>query len=112
MSFSWKEVGQALATAAPAIGTLLGGPAGAAIGTIIAAVVKVNDTPESVAEAIHTSPTAVAAIQNVQNDASLMKRMYAMDIHGTSIATANSRIESHLAESLAWVKAAEQDNSK
>ena len=103
MSFSWKEVGSALASAAPAIGTLLGGPAGAAIGTIIAAVVKVDDTPESVAEAIHTSPAAVRHIQAMEGDKDMLKKMNAMDVHALSVEVSQKRIQQHLTEALVWV---------
>ncbi len=44
----WKDVGQKVAKIAPALGVAMGGPAGAAIGGMVAAALSVENTPEAV----------------------------------------------------------------
>lgn len=36
MAFSWGDIGKLIGSAAPIVGTALGGPAGAAVGSMVA----------------------------------------------------------------------------
>lgn len=62
----WKQVGQSVAAAAPALGLALGGPAGGAIGSLVAAAFGVDSTPESVSKALVTDPDAAVKLQEIQ----------------------------------------------
>jgi len=59
---NWKEIGeQVLGFGLPLLGSVLGGPAGGAVGTMVASALGVGDEPEAVAKAILADPTGAAA---------------------------------------------------
>lgn len=62
----WKGVGSIIGKAAPIIGGLLGGPAGASAGSLVANVLGVKETPEAVSEALTANPEALAKVQEAQ----------------------------------------------
>lgn len=55
----WKDIAGAVGKAAPLLGTLLGGPAGAAVGGIVAAALGTDPTPDAVALAVQDPAIAV-----------------------------------------------------
>lgn len=55
----WKDIAGAVGKAAPVLGTLLGGPAGAAVGGIVAAALGTDPTPDAVALAVQDPASAV-----------------------------------------------------
>jgi hypothetical protein len=54
--------------AAPLVGTALGGPAGGAVGTLVASVLGVQDDPTAVAQAIEADPRALERIKQMEID--------------------------------------------
>lgn len=62
----WKSIGQSVGSIAPVLGTLLGGPAGAAVGTLVAQALGTKDDPESVNAAILADPSAAMKLQELQ----------------------------------------------
>ena len=64
----WKDVGTALANVAPMLGTLLGGPAGATIGSLIAHEFGTSSDPASVSAAITADPNAAIKLQQIVVD--------------------------------------------
>jgi len=69
----WKALGQKVGKAAPLLGSALGGPAGGAVGAIIASAFGADSTPDAVAAAIKSSPDAVIKLKEIeaQNEQSL-----------------------------------------
>lgn len=65
---NWQDIGKAVGGAAPIVGGLLGGPAGAAIGNIVASTLGVNNTPDSVNDALKNNPDALVKIQELQTN--------------------------------------------
>lgn len=65
---NWEEVGKAVARSAPALGGVLGGPGGAAIGSVIASVFGVEGSPDAVAEAIKIDPQAAVKLREIERD--------------------------------------------
>ncbi|WP_025324515.1 hypothetical protein [Deferrisoma camini] len=63
---SWKDIGKAVAKTAPLIGSVLGGPAGGAAGTLIAAAFGVKDEPAAVAQAIQKDPEAALKLRELE----------------------------------------------
>ncbi|ABL96817.1 hypothetical protein BcepF1.086 [Burkholderia phage BcepF1] len=63
----WKEVGQKIAGAAPLLGGLLGGPAGAAIGGIVAATLGSGNDAVSVDAAIAANPDALLKLKELES---------------------------------------------
>ena len=69
MAFEWSDIGKLIGTAAPIVGTALGGPAGAAIGSVIAGVLGVDDNADAVANAIKADPTLVVKMKELEVEA-------------------------------------------
>ena len=63
---NWKDISAAVGNAAPIVGGLLGGPAGAAIGSVVAATLGVDNTPDSVNNALKNNPDALVRLQELQ----------------------------------------------
>lgn len=64
----WSDVKEVIGRAAPVAGTMLGGPAGGAVGSLLASALDVEPTPEAVAAAFRTDPNAAAKVQQVEAD--------------------------------------------
>lgn len=65
---NWKEIGGLVGKAAPMIGGLLGGPAGAAVGSVVAGVLGVEDTPEAVSRELAKNPEAFVKLRQAEID--------------------------------------------
>ena len=68
MSLSWSDVGKAIAGVAPVLGTALGGPAGAVVGSLVASALGTSSSPDAVNAAIAADPASAAKILQVQNE--------------------------------------------
>lgn len=66
---NWSDVGNLVGRAAPVVGTLLGGPAGAAVGALVASALNVPNDPEAVNAALASNPDAMVRIQELQTNA-------------------------------------------
>lgn len=62
----WKDIAGAVGKAAPILGTLLGGPAGAAIGGIVASALGTEATPDAVSQALTVNPEAAVKLREVE----------------------------------------------
>ena len=63
---NWKSVSATVGKFAPVVGTALGGPAGAAIGTMVAAALGVADSPDAVDLAIKNDPQAALKLREFE----------------------------------------------
>ena len=68
MSLSWSDVGKAIAGVAPILGTALGGPAGAVVGSLVASALGTSSSPDAVNAAIAADPASAAKILQVQTE--------------------------------------------
>lgn len=68
MAFSWEKVGRAVADAAPILGSLAAGPAGGAVGALIAQRLGTAADPEAVLEAMKSDPDALLKIRQLEQD--------------------------------------------
>lgn len=66
---NWSDIGSAVGRAAPIVGTLLGGPAGAAVGALVASALNVPNDPEAVNAALASNPDALAKVTELQLNA-------------------------------------------
>lgn len=62
----WTDIAGAVGKFAPLVGTLLGGPAGGAVGGLVASALGVESTPDAVSQALATSPDAAVKIAEIQ----------------------------------------------
>ena len=63
----WKSLGKEVASAAPILGGVLGGPGGAAAGTLIASLFGVKaDDPDAMSAAIKADPMAAVKLRELE----------------------------------------------
>ena len=62
----WDSIKDTVGSVAPIAGSLIGGPAGPAIGSMIAAALGVSSTPDAVAAAIKSDPQAAIKIRQIE----------------------------------------------
>lgn len=66
---NWSDISSIVGKAAPVIGGLLGGPAGAAVGGLVSSVLGVENTPAAVSAALAADPQALAKVQEAEINA-------------------------------------------
>lgn len=73
----WSDVGKVVGAVAPTVGTLLGGPAGAAIGALVSTALGTDNNPAAVNAALTADPQLVYKLKELQenNQADLQKLM-------------------------------------
>lgn len=65
---NWKDIAGVVGKVAPLAGTLIGGPAGAAIGGLVAAALGTDNTPDAIHAAIATDPQAALKLAQWEGD--------------------------------------------
>lgn len=65
----WSGIGKLLGVAAPIVGTALGGPAGAAVGSLVAGLLGVDNEPDAVANAVKADPNIIVKLKQLEVDA-------------------------------------------
>lgn len=83
---NWSDVGRIVGRAAPMVGGLLAGPAGASVGSLLASTLGVDPTPESVDAALGRDPEALAKIQELQINAKVQLQQLAVQAELTQYA--------------------------
>ena len=104
MSLSWADVGNAVAGIAPILGTALGGPAGAVVGSMLASALGSNNDPESVNAAIAANPTNAAKILQMQATHEENLRKMNLDYQTALVNAQSGTIEAE-ARSDSWLAA-------
>lgn len=64
---NWGDVGNFIGKAAPILGGLLGGPAGAGLGQLISSTLGTDGTPEAAMKVLQTNPDAMTKMTELQN---------------------------------------------
>jgi len=62
----WDNVKNILGTAAPIIGTLIGGPAGTAVGSLVASALGVEYTPQAIEQELKNNPEALVKLKQLE----------------------------------------------
>lgn len=75
---NWSDIGTMVGKAAPMVGTLLGGPAGAAVGALVASALNVPNDPNAVNAALSTNPDALVKVQELQLNAKVQLQQLAV----------------------------------
>ena len=75
---NWSDIGRIIGSAAPTVGTLLGGPAGAAVGALISSALGVTNDPDAVSAALAANPDALVRIQELQTNAKVQLQQLAV----------------------------------
>jgi len=66
MSDTWNRVKDLIGGAAPLVGTLVGGPAGGAVGTLLSSALGVEDTPEAIETELRGNPEALVKVRELE----------------------------------------------
>ena len=64
---NWSDIAKTVGGYAPLLGTLLGGPAGTAIGTMIASGLGVGATADEVSQALSVNPDAAVKLKEIES---------------------------------------------
>ncbi len=64
---AWESIKETVGSVAPMAGALLGGPAGGAVGAMIASALGVDKNPDSVAKAIRADPQAAIKLRQIES---------------------------------------------
>ena len=62
----WDSIKDTVGSVAPMAGSMLAGPAGGAVGSMLASALGVDSTPDAVADAIKTDPQAAIKIRQIE----------------------------------------------
>lgn len=100
---NWKDIGASIGKAAPIVGGLLGGPAGAAIGTVVASTLGVEDSPDRVSDALRNDPEAIVKIQELQTNAQV-------ELQKLAVTAEQNRIQAEVQQYAA--EAADRDSAR
>ena len=68
MDWSWDGVKNLISSAAPMLGTALGGPAGAAVGGLITKALGVEESPEAIEAELRRDPAALLKLKGLEAD--------------------------------------------
>lgn len=90
----WKDLEGFVAKAAPILGTLIGGPAGGAVGGLIASALGVEGTPDAVSKALNTDPEAAVKLAQIQADNKVALQNLQITAENNRLAADTARIAS------------------
>jgi gas vesicle protein len=64
----WDDIKELVGSAAPLVGSLIGGPLGGSVGSLIADKLGVEDKPEAILEKLQTDPAALLKIKQMESE--------------------------------------------
>lgn len=100
---NWSDIGNLVGKAAPIVGTLLGGPAGAAVGAMVASALGTSNDADAVSAALTGNPDALVRIQELQTNARVQLEQLA-------VTAENNRLQAEAAQYSA--EAADRDSAR
>lgn len=91
MAIQWSDLKGIVGKAAPILGTLVAGPAGTAIGGLIAAGLGVAATPEAVDSALSNNPDALVKLKQIESDNQVQLQKLAVTAENHRLQAANAQ---------------------
>ena len=88
----WSDITGFIGQAAPLLGGILAGPAGAAAGRLVASALGVEDKPDAVAEALKADPQALAKVRELELQQAVDLRKLAIQAEQNQLAADTQRI--------------------
>jgi uncharacterized membrane protein len=97
---SWDSIAKTVSQYAPLLGGVLGGPAGAGIGTLISSALGCDDDPKSISNAL-SNPANIEKIVSLQNthEVELQKAMISASVEHAKIEQADRQDARHIYKS-------------
>lgn len=93
MSLTWKDIAGAVGTAAPVLGTLIGGPAGGAIGAMVSSALGCANTPDDVSKALAVNPDAAVKLAAIEADSKTQLQTLLVQAEANRLAADTSAIQ-------------------
>lgn len=101
---NWSDLSGLVAKAAPLIGSLLGGPAGGAVGALVARAVGAKPEPAAIAQAIEADPKALERIREMElSHQRELERMH-LEAETARLAQINQTMRTEVASQDAYVR--------
>jgi len=107
----WDSIKSMVGNSAPLIGTLIGGPAGAAVGGLVANALGVENTPQAIEQSLKTNPDALLKLKQLEFDNQVeLKRLafqhaqLASDERKLSVQQQHATMQKELASNDPWVR--------
>jgi hypothetical protein len=94
----WKDIAGTLGKAAPLLGTLIGGPAGAAIGGMVASALGTPATPDDVSAALATNPDAAVKLKQIEADRQVQLQQLVEQHAGALLAAQTAAIQADVSD--------------
>ncbi len=86
----WKDIASTIGSAAPLLGTLIGGPAGGAVGAMVASALGVGNSADEVSQALATNPDAAVKLKQIESTRQV-------DLQGLVVQAESNRLASETA---------------
>lgn len=90
----WKDIAKTVGQYAPVLGTLIGGPAGAAIGAVVSSVLGVGNSPEEVSQALAVNPEAAVKLKQIEKERQVELQTLLVQAEQNRLAAETSAIQS------------------
>lgn len=90
----WKSIAGDVAKFAPLVGTLIGGPAGASVGAMVASALGTTNDPSAVQQALVTNPDAAVKLRQIEADQAVQLRNLAVTAEQNRLAADTAQIQS------------------
>lgn len=94
----WKDIGNTLAKSLPVLGTVLGGPAGAAIGTLVSSALGVSNDADSVSAALAADPTAIEKLKEVEINSKVQLQQLTVAAEQNRLAAETQQLQAEQAD--------------
>lgn len=91
---SWKSIASKVGQAAPLLGTVLGGPAGGAIGALVSSALGVDNDPGAVANAM-ADPETLVKLKQIEADHRAELEQMAVDLAKAELRNQEQAREMH-----------------
>ena len=100
----WSDIGQFIGKAAPLIGTVIGGPAGAGIGAMVAHALGTDNTPDAVQQALSSDPQALLKLKQLEADHDVELKRLVIENETRQLAEVNTTYRAELASNDPYVR--------
>ena len=108
---SWDKVKSIVGTAAPIIGTLLGGPAGPTVGSLVASLLGVENTPQAIEQELKNNPEALVKLKQLEFENQVQLKQIAFEHEALkseerklAVVQQNATMQAELASNDPWVR--------
>lgn len=95
---NWSDLKGIIGKAAPILGTLVGGPAGAAVGGLIAEGLGVDSTPDAVSDALLKNPDAYVKLQEIEANNKVQLQQLTVTAEQNRLAASNQQFAAEAAD--------------